>query len=49
MDKVEQAYFKLIGRLGGKRKSKKKTAAGRRNLERARAARWGKKRKGGAK
>ena len=43
MDKVETKYFQLIGRMGGKRKSKKKTAATRRNLERARAARWGKK------
>jgi len=46
MDKVEQAYFRLIGRLGGKRKSKKKTAATRRNLERARLARWPKKKRG---
>jgi len=45
MDRVEQAYYRLIGRLGGKRKSKKKTAATRRNLERARLARWGKKSK----
>jgi|GraSoi2013_115cm_1033766.scaffolds.fasta_scaffold774523_2 hypothetical protein len=45
MDKVEQAYYRLIGRLGGKRKSKKKTAATRRNLERARLARWAKKSK----
>jgi hypothetical protein len=45
MDKVEQAYYRLIGRLGGKRKSKKKLAATRRNLTKARAARWGKKSK----
>jgi hypothetical protein len=43
MDKVEQAYYRFIGKIGGKRKSKKKTAATRRNLEKARAARWGKK------
>jgi hypothetical protein len=43
MDKVETKFYQLIGRLGGKRKSKRKTAATRRNLERARAARWGKK------
>ena len=36
--KVEQAYYRLIGRLGGKRK----TEATRRNLAKARLARWGK-------
>ncbi len=43
MDKVDTKYYRLIGRLGGKRKSAKKTAATRRNLEKARLARWGKK------
>jgi hypothetical protein len=41
--KFNQKYFKLIGALGGKRKSAKKRAATRRNLERARLARWPKK------
>ena len=40
--KLPKTFFRTIARLGGKRKSKKKTAAGRRNLERARAARWAK-------
>lgn len=43
MDKVDQKYYRLIGKLGGKRKSKRKTAATRLNLAKARAARWGKK------
>jgi hypothetical protein len=43
--KVEQAYYRLIGRLGGKRKSKRKTEATRRNLAKARLARWGKAKK----
>jgi hypothetical protein len=40
--KLPKVFFRTIARLGGKRKSKKKTAALRRNLEKARAARWAK-------
>ena len=41
--KLPKMYFRTIGKLGGKRKSKKKTAATRRNMAKARAARWAKK------
>jgi hypothetical protein len=40
--KLPKEFFRTIARLGGKRKTAKKVAAGRRNLERARAARWAK-------
>ena len=40
--KVEQAYYRLIGRLGGKRKSKRKTEATRRNLAKSWLSRLGK-------
>ena len=38
--KLPKVYFRTIGKLGGKRKSAKKTAATRRNMEKARLARW---------
>ncbi len=40
-------FYATIGRLGGKRKSARKRAAGQRNAAKARAARWPAKKKGG--
>jgi hypothetical protein len=42
-------FYRIIGKMGGKRKSAKKRAAGQRNAAKARAARWPTKKKGGAR